>query len=80
MWILLHSLQEIHKINDDISGTIHDSLFKHTLFPSVHLIELAENKPQHKQQSFPGIFPILILYVDPSPVNILCTLNIYLCM
>ena len=29
MWISLNTLQEIHKINDDISGTIHDNLFKH---------------------------------------------------
>ena len=33
------------------------------LFLSIRLIELAENKPQHKQQGFPACFPILILYV-----------------
>ena len=29
MWMSLHTLQEIHKINDEISGTRHDNLFKH---------------------------------------------------
>ena len=41
-------------------------------------MELAENKPQYEQQSFTGIFPVIILYVEPSIVHILCTLNIYL--
>ena len=31
MWMSLHTLQEIHKINDDISGKRHDNLFKHVL-------------------------------------------------
>ena len=43
------------------------------LFPYVHLTELAENKAQHKQWSFPAIFPILILSVEPSHVHIICT-------
>ena len=29
MWMSLHTLQEIHKINDDISDTRHDNLYKH---------------------------------------------------
>ena len=28
IWMLLHTLQEIQKINDKILGTIHDNLFK----------------------------------------------------
>ena len=56
------------------------SLHAVPLLPYVHLIELAENNPQKKQRSFPAIFPLLILYVDPSPVHIICTLKIYLCL
>ena len=29
MWMSLYILQEIQKINDDISGTRHDNLFRH---------------------------------------------------
>ena len=50
------------------------------LFPSVHLVELAENKPQHKQQILPDLFPILIISVDICPVHNICILKIYLCL
>ena len=33
MWMSLHTLQEIHKINDKISGTRHDNLLKHAPIP-----------------------------------------------
>ena len=36
MWISLHNLQEIHKINDKLSGSRHDNLFN--MFPSKHWI------------------------------------------
>ena len=49
-----------------------------SLFPSVHLMELAENNPQHKQRSFPTLFPLIILSVYPSPVQIICTPKVYL--
>ena len=29
MWMSLYNLQEIYNINDKISGTRHDNLFKH---------------------------------------------------
>ena len=29
MWMSLHTLQETQKINDEISSTRHDNLFKH---------------------------------------------------
>ena len=29
VWMSLHTLQEIQKINDEISSTRHDKLFKH---------------------------------------------------
>ena len=35
-------------------------------------IKLDENKPQHNQRIFPGIFILLILYVDHPPVHIVC--------
>ena len=29
MWMSIHTLQEIHKTNDEILGTRYDNLFKH---------------------------------------------------
>ena len=46
------------------------SLDEVPLFPFVHMMELAENNPQHKQWSFPALFPLLILSVVPSPLHI----------
>ena len=56
------------------------SLCAVVLFDSVHMMELAENKPQHNRQSFPGLFTLLILSVDPFPEHILCTPKYYLCL
>ena len=50
------------------------------LLPSVHLMELAENNPQHNQLTFLHLFPLIILSVVPSPVHILCTQKNYLCL
>ena len=46
------------------------------LSPSIHTLELAHNKPQHKKRSLPGIFPPLISPVEPSPVHIFGTLKL----
>ena len=56
------------------------SLHKVPLLPSVRLVALAENKPQHNQRSFLRLFPLLILSVVPSPVHIICTPKLYLCL
>ena len=56
------------------------SLYAVPLFPSVHLAELAENKPQDNQWGFPGLFPLIILSVYPSPMHILWTPKHYQCL
>ena len=33
IWMLLHTLQEIHKVNDEISVTRHDNLLKYVPIP-----------------------------------------------
>ena len=37
MWMSLHTLQEIHKINDEIPGTKNDNLFKHVLIQKLDI-------------------------------------------
>ena len=42
IWMSLHTLQEIHKIDDKISGTRHDNFFKH-----VPIQKWDVKRPQH---------------------------------
>ena len=56
------------------------SLHKVSLLPSVCLVALAENKPQHNQWSFIHLVTPLILSVVPSPVHTICTPKNYLCL
>ena len=59
---------------------VYFSFHKVPFLPSVRLVALAENKPQHNQWIFLRIFPVLILSVVPSLVHILCSpKNIYVC-
>ena len=50
MWMSLHTLQEIHKINDDITGTRQDNLFK---FVTVKKRDIKQPQPSSHNSRVP---------------------------